>query len=274
LKNKFVYVCQQCGATAVKWIGKFPSCGAWNSYVEEVVPEKVKAAASSGAGIDAVALDSILPEVLERYETSDKELNRVLGGGIVPGSVVLIGGEPGIGKSTLMLQIALQNAQFKILYISGEESLNQIRLRANRLSMTSSNCYMLAETTLEQVLATARKMEPDIIIVDSIQTLSTLTLDATPGSVPQIRECTAELISFAKKSNTSIFLIGHITKDGYIAGPKLLEHMVDVVLYFEGDQHYNYRILRGMKNRFGSVAEIGIYEMGEKGLSPVANPSG
>jgi DNA repair protein RadA/Sms len=242
--------------------------------IEELLPEK----SSSGASIAIkdsliVTLGSLTPDIVARIQTTDNELNRVLGGGIVPGSVILLGGEPGIGKSTVMLQLALENKDLKILYVSGEESLNQIKLRANRIGLTNDNCFLYPETTLEQIISAAKKTEPDIIIIDSIQTVSAMNIDTAPGSVVQIRECTAELISYAKKNETAIFLVGHITKDGYIAGPKILEHMVDTVLYFEGDRHYNYRILRTMKNRFGSVAEIGIYEMSDKGLAPILNPS-
>jgi DNA repair protein RadA/Sms len=275
-KTKFMYVCQQCGSTSVQWRGKCPSCGAWNSYVEEVIAEKLRGAAAIDIPLkdgELVTLDSVSPEALERIPSADEELNRVLGGGLVPGGVILLGGEPGIGKSTILLQLALQNKNLKILYVSGEESLNQIRLRANRVGDTNPNCYLLAETGLEQILNAARKTEPDVIIIDSIQTTATNTVEAAPGSVPQIRECTSELIRYAKKSGAIVFLIGHITKEGYIAGPKILEHMVDCVLYFEGDRHYNYRILRTMKNRYGSVAEIGIYEMSDKGLAPIENPS-
>jgi DNA repair protein RadA/Sms len=275
-KTKVMYVCQQCGTTSVQWRGKCPSCGAWNSYVEEIITEKSKGAAAMDIPLkdgELVTLDSVSPEALERIPSADEELNRVMGGGLVPGGVILLGGEPGIGKSTILLQLALQNKGLKILYVSGEESLNQIRLRANRLGDTNPNCYLLAETGLEQILQAARKTEPDVVIVDSIQTTATAAVDAAPGSIPQIRECTSELIRYAKKSEAVVFLIGHITKEGYIAGPKILEHMVDTVLYFEGDRHYNYRILRTMKNRYGSVAEIGIYEMGDKGLVPILNPS-
>jgi DNA repair protein RadA/Sms len=274
LKNKLIYVCQQCGATSVKWKGKCPSCGEWNSLIEEIMPEK-SSAASGAAFKDSmvVTLGDLSPEILTRIITTDNELNRVLGGGIVPGSVILLGGEPGIGKSTVMLQLALQNKDLRILYVSGEESLNQIKLRANRIGLTNDNCYLYPETTLEQIISAAKKTEPEVMIIDSIQTVSAMNIDTAPGSVVQIRECTAELINYAKKNDVAIFLIGHITKDGYIAGPKILEHMVDTVLYFEGDRHYNYRILRTMKNRFGSVAEIGIYEMSDKGLAPILNPS-
>ncbi|MGZ5244769.1 MAG: DNA repair protein RadA [Bacteroidia bacterium] len=276
MKQKLIYVCQQCGATSVQWKGKCQSCGAWNSYIEEVIVEPSKSKPKSliaPADNEIVTLDNVNVDELERFPTVDTELNRVLGGGIVPGSVILLGGEPGIGKSTILLQLALQNQNDRILYISGEESLNQIRLRASRLGMINPNCFLTAESGLEHIISAAKKTEPEIIIVDSIQTVSSQMVDAAPGSVSQIRECTSELIRLAKKTNAAIFLIGHITKDGYIAGPKLLEHMVDAVLYFEGDRHYNYRILRTMKNRFGSVAEIGIYEMGDKGLRTIENPS-
>lgn len=276
MKNKVVYVCQQCGATSVKWMGRCSSCNSWNSFVEEVVPEKAKGpllSSTPNGKSNIVTLDSLNPEDNERVITADEELNRVLGGGIVPGSIILLGGEPGIGKSTVLLQLALESQNLKILYVAGEESLNQIRLRADRLGLSNPNCYFVSETTLEQILAAAKSLEPDLLIVDSIQTISSLEVDSTPGSVPQIRECTAELINYGKKSHCAVFLIGHITKEGYIAGPKLLEHMVDTVLYFEGDRHYNYRILRGMKNRFGSAAEIGLYEMREKGLVAIKNPS-
>jgi DNA repair protein RadA/Sms len=274
LKNKLIYVCQQCGTTSAKWSGKCTSCGAWNSIIEEIVPDKTRNNPSvSLKDTNIATLGSLTPDVVTRIITKDNELNRVMGGGIVPGSVVLLGGEPGIGKSTVMLQLALENKELKILYVSGEESLNQIKLRANRIGLTNDNCYLFPETTLEQIISAAKKIEPDLIIIDSIQTVSAMNIDTAPGSVVQIRECTSELISYAKKNETAIFLIGHITKDGYIAGPKILEHMVDTVLYFEGDRHYNYRILRTMKNRFGSVAEIGIYEMSDKGLAPILNPS-
>jgi len=276
LKTKTLYVCQQCGTTSVKWLGKCPSCGTWNSLVEEVVVDKPKAIPPikyGGEGVEIFTLDGLNPEIPDRIITPDAELNRVLGGGIVPGSVMLLGGEPGIGKSTILLQLALENKQGKILYVSGEESLNQIKLRANRVGLTNPNCFLISETTIEKIMQAAAQLEPDIMVIDSIQTVSSDEIESTPGSVPQIRDCTSEFIRFAKSSGTAIFLIGHITKEGYIAGPKILEHMVDVVLYFEGDRHYNYRILRGMKNRFGAVAEIGIYEMGDKGLIPVKNPS-
>ncbi|MCX6351990.1 MAG: DNA repair protein RadA [Bacteroidetes bacterium] len=275
MKQKTLYVCQQCGTTAVQWKGRCSSCGEWNSLVEEVIfegPKSKQTSAKISEG-EIVKLDDINPEDLQRLPTYDSELNRVLGDGIVPGSVVLIGGEPGIGKSTILLQLAIFQKNLKILYICGEESLSQVKLHATRLGGSNENCYMLSETTLEKITAAARELNPDILIVDSIQTVQSIGIDSTPGSVVQIRECTSALIQYAKKNNTCVFLIGHITKEGYIAGPKILEHMVDTVLYFEGDRHYNYRILRTMKNRFGSMSEIGIYEMGDRGLKPIENPS-
>lgn len=276
LKNKLLFVCQQCGATSVQWKGKCPSCGAWNAYIEEIIPDKSTNPAAGAIPFkdgQIVTLGDLATEEMPRLITKDSEINRVLGGGLVPGSVILLGGEPGIGKSTIMLQLALENKDRRILYVSGEESLNQVKLRANRMGLTNDNCYLFPETTLEQILAAAKKTEPDILIIDSIQTVSSANIDTSAGSVVQIRECASELIRYAKSSGAAVFLIGHITKDGYIAGPKILEHIVDTVLYFEGDRHYNYRILRTMKNRFGSVAEIGIYEMSDKGLRPVLNPS-
>jgi DNA repair protein RadA/Sms len=256
-------------------MGKCNSCNSWNSFVEEIITEKPKTSQASAEILlrDVVTLDSITPLDNDRVISSDDELNRVLGGGIVAGSVVLLGGEPGIGKSTILLQLALSSSNLKVLYVAGEESLNQIKLRAARLNQDNPNCFFITETTVEQIVQAAKAIQPDLLIVDSIQTVASLAVDSTPGSVPQIRESTAALINFAKKEDCAVFLIGHITKEGYIAGPKLLEHMVDTVLYFEGDRHYNYRILRGMKNRFGPAAEIGLYEMQEKGLVPIKNPS-
>lgn len=275
-KRKSAYVCQQCGATSVNWRGRCPSCGSWNSLVEEVLQQEAAGAAAAPApsatakGAQPLA-DFQLNEV-NRIQTPDQELNRVLGSGIVPGSLVLLGGEPGIGKSTLLLQLALEQ-QETVLYVTGEESLNQVKIRASRIGQPNPECYLLPETAIEAITQQIKQVQPTVVIVDSIQTLTTGDVDSTAGSIPQIRESTNHLQRWAKQRNIAIFLVGHITKEGYIAGPKVLEHMVDTVLYFEGEQHYNYRILRTIKNRFGSVAEIGIYEMVAQGLRPVINPS-
>lgn len=275
-KRKSAYVCQQCGATSVNWRGRCPSCGSWNSLMEEVLQQDTASSAvakpepATKKGAQPLA-DFTLDDV-HRIQTPDHELNRVLGGGIVPGSLVLIGGEPGIGKSTLLLQLALEQ-QETILYVTGEESLNQVKLRAARIGRPNPDCYLLPETAIEAITQQIKQVQPAIVVVDSIQTLTSGDVESTAGSVPQIRESTNNLQRWAKQQNIAIFLVGHITKEGYIAGPKVLEHMVDTVLYFEGEQHYNYRILRTIKNRFGSVAEIGIYEMVAQGLRPVTNPS-
>lgn len=279
-KIKTTFFCQNCGAQSPKWIGKCPSCGEWNTYVEEVIqkeevgrgtwkasPSKEKRAAVPKR------LKEINFEEQPRTVTKDAELDRVLGGGIVPGSLVLIGGEPGIGKSTLMLQIALSLPQLKVLYVSGEESEAQIKMRADRMQQFSDNCYVLSETNTQQIFQQIELLEPDLLVIDSIQTLHSQYVESAAGSVSQVRECTAELMKFAKETGVPVFLIGHITKDGSIAGPKVLEHMVDTVLQFEGDRHLSYRILRTSKNRFGSTNELGIYEMRTDGLRPVANPS-
>lgn len=279
-KIKTTFFCQNCGAQSPKWIGKCPSCGEWNTYVEEVIqkeevgrgtwkasPTKEKRAAVPKR------LQEINFEEQPRTITKDAELDRVLGGGIVPGSLVLIGGEPGIGKSTLMLQIALSLPHLKVLYVSGEESEAQIKMRADRMQQFSDNCYVLSETNTQQIFQQIEHLEPDLLVIDSIQTLHSQYVESAAGSVSQVRECTAELMKFAKETGVPVFLIGHITKDGSIAGPKVLEHMVDTVLQFEGDRHLSYRILRTSKNRFGSTNELGIYEMRTDGLRPVANPS-
>lgn len=277
-KVQSTFFCQNCGAQASKWIGKCLACGQWNTYVEEVI-HKEKDALKKWDGekktkaISPVLLDEVNYSEEHRLVTSDKEFNRVLGGGIVPGSVVLIGGEPGIGKSTLLLQIALNFTQGKVLYISGEESDSQVKMRAERIKSKGSKCYILTETVTQRMFKQIRELEPNLLIVDSIQTLQSEYIDSTPGSISQIRECAGELLKYAKESGTPVFLIGHITKDGNIAGPKILEHMVDTVLQFEGDRHHIYRILRTTKNRFGSTAEIGIYEMQGNGLREVSNPS-
>jgi len=280
-KLKTSHFCQSCGYESPKWLGKCPSCQQWNTFVEEVIEKKptgVPDWKSTGNSVSKISKPSRVQEIAytEEYRlvTPDKELNRVLGGGIVGGSLVLIGGEPGIGKSTLMLQLALTIPKLKILYVSGEESEQQIKLRAERiLPNPISECYILTETSTQNIFKQIELLEPNIVIVDSIQTLHSAHIESTPGSVSQVRECTAELLKFAKESNTPVFLIGHITKDGMIAGPKILEHMVDTVLQFEGDRHHVYRILRAIKNRFGSASELGIYEMQGTGLREVSNPS-
>lgn len=279
-KSKTVYFCQNCGYQAAKWLGNCPSCNQWNTFVEEIV-EKSTAKIEWKQGENTkqrlskpVAIDQIEKSVDYKIATHDEELNRVLGGGIVPGSLVLIGGEPGIGKSTLLLQLALTLKNLKILYVSGEESEQQIKMRALRMvDKEPSNCFMLTETSTQNIFKQIEELAPQIVIVDSIQTLYSAHIESTPGSVSQIRECTAELLRFAKETNTPVFLVGHITKDGNIAGPKILEHMVDTVLQFEGDRHHTYRILRSIKNRFGSTSELGIYEMRGTGLREVSNPS-
>ncbi len=277
-KVKTQYFCQNCGQQAPKWLGRCLSCGEWNTFVEEVVqreePEKGswKVGTTTKAAARPKALSEINYAEQPRLLTPDAELNRVLGGGIVPGSLVLIGGEPGIGKSTLMLQIALGLPQ-RVLYVSGEESDQQIKMRAERLGTPGTNCFILTETSTQSIFKQIEAFEPDILIVDSIQTLQSTFVESGAGSVSQIRECTTELMKFAKESGTPVFLIGHITKDGSLAGPKVLEHMVDTVLQFEGDRHLAYRILRTTKNRFGSTSELGIYEMQGNGLREVSNPS-
>ena len=279
-KSKTAYFCQSCGYESAKWLGKCPSCNQWNTFVEEIV-EKSSAAipawksdASSRKISKPSKVDDIHSSTERRILTGDKELDRVLGGGLVEGSIVLIGGEPGIGKSTLMLQLALNLKGKKLLYISGEESEQQIKMRAERITENaSSDCYILTETSTQNIFKQIEILQPEILVVDSIQTLHSSHIDSTPGSVSQVRECTAELLRFAKETGVPVFLIGHITKDGAIAGPKILEHMVDTVLQFEGDRHHVYRILRSIKNRFGSAAELGIYEMQGTGLREVSNPS-
>lgn len=273
-KIRIIYVCTECGTTSVKWKGKCNSCGSWNSYVEETVSASSTSKKTNLSGsVQVFRLDDIETEIPDRIQTLDAEMDRVLGGGIVPGSAILLGGEPGIGKSTLLLQLALKLKQFPVLYISGEESLNQIIMRALRTGLENDNCYFLPETEINKVIAAYEQLKPGLIIADSIQTMVNSSIDSTAGSIIQIKTCTAMLSELAKKTGIPVIIIGHITKDGYIAGPKVMEHIVDTVLYFEGDRHYHYRILRTMKNRFGSVSEIGIYEMTEKGLEPVLNPS-
>ena len=283
-KTKSAYFCQSCGYESQKWLGQCPSCKQWNTFVEEVVekassrvPEWRSSTISpnnSKRSNKAAIIHEIVYSEEQRILSPDKEFNRVLGGGIVPGSLVLIGGEPGIGKSTLMLQLALSLPTVKTLYISGEESEQQIKMRAERLSQSSNaNCYILTETSMQNIFKQIDQVEPDIIVIDSIQTLHSSQIESAPGSVSQVRECTAELLRFAKETNTPVLIVGHITKEGSIAGPKVLEHMVDTVLQFEGDRHHVYRILRAVKNRFGSSSELGIYEMQGSGLREVSNPS-
>ena len=282
-KIKTLYFCQNCGAQSAKWIGRCPSCGEWNTYVEEVVEKENTQAtgswkpptASPGAKTSAKPrpIGEIHYEEEARIDTHDGELNRVLGGGLVPGSLVLIGGEPGIGKSTLMLQIAMSLRQLKVLYISGEESEQQIKMRAERLGDQHPGCYILTETNTQNIFRQIDQLQPNVVVVDSIQTLQSGLVESGAGSVSQVRECTAELLRYAKETGVPVLLIGHITKDGSIAGPKILEHMVDTVLQFEGDRHLSYRILRTIKNRFGSTSELGIYEMQGAGLRQVSNPS-
>ena len=297
-KTKIAYFCQSCGFESAKWLGKCPSCQQWNTFVEEIIEKsngsvpdwKATSSTTQQRANKPVEVPDIIFSEEQRMLTPDKEFNRVLGGGIVAGSLVLIGGEPGIGKSTLMLQLALSMPSLKILYISGEESDKQIKMRAERLDPSGSQesgvksqesgqlkfgkgCYILTETSTQNIFKQIEQLEPDLVVVDSIQTLHSSHIESTPGSVSQVRECTAELLRFAKESSTPVFLIGHITKDGMIAGPKILEHMVDTVLQFEGDRHHVYRILRAVKNRFGSASELGIYEMLGEGLREVSNPS-
>ncbi|NBB30411.1 DNA repair protein RadA [Cellulophaga sp. BC115SP] len=278
-KTKTSFFCQNCGHQAPKWLGRCPSCGEWNTFVEEVIQkeEPTKGSWKSSSSLKVAAKPRAIQEInfeeQPRIKTKDQELNRVLGGGIVLGSLVLIGGEPGIGKSTLMLQIALTLSNYRVLYVSGEESEQQIKMRAERLAHKSDNCYILTETSTQNIFKQIEQFEPDILIIDSIQTLQSSFIEAGAGSISQVKECAAELMKYAKESGTPVFMIGHITKDGGLAGPKVLEHMVDTVLQFEGDRHLAYRILRTTKNRFGSTSELGIYEMLESGLREVTNPS-
>src|SRR6476661_2948087 len=280
-KIKTAYFCQNCGYESAKWLGKCPSCNQWNTFVEELIQKDNKKTTANDwqsyhpetSSKKTQLLNTVITKDTPRIITADTELNRVLGGGIVPGSIVLVAGEPGIGKSTLFLQMGLQLKEVVVLYISGEESDEQIKMRADRLGIQSENFYLLTETSTNVIFQEIKKLKPQVIIVDSIQTLESSFIESSPGTVSQIRECAAEFQQFAKETGTPVFLIGHITKEGSIAGPKLLEHMVDTVLQFEGDRHYAYRILRTLKNRFGSTAELGIYQMNETGMNPVLNPS-
>jgi len=278
-KVKTAFFCQQCGHESVKWVGQCPSCGQWNTFVEEFVQKETlknngwKDYGNETRTSKTISLNEVKSSEERRLQTADAELNRVSGGGIVPGSLILVAGEPGIGKSTLFLQVALTLHDVKVLYISGEESEQQIKMRADRLGMQNADFYLLTESSTAVIFQEIKKLKPQLIIVDSVQTLHTAFIDSSPGSVSQIRECAAEFQRFAKETNTPVILIGHITKDGSIAGPKILEHMVDTVLQFEGDRHHAYRILRTLKNRFGSTAELGIYEMTEGGMRGIINPS-
>ena len=286
IKDKTVFVCTECGFDSPKWSGKCPSCGMWNTMVEKTVrADKPSATTSLRKSASGLSDGTPHPETLDTIETTeepridmrDAELNRVLGGGLVPGSIVLLGGEPGIGKSTLILQTVMQLQGQKVLYVSGEESARQIKMRADRLAQNaegkSNGLMVLCETSLENIYTQIKEIKPTIVVIDSIQTISSEYVESSAGSLTQVRECAASLLKFAKESGTPVLLIGHITKDGTIAGPKILEHIVDAVLQFEGDQHYLYRILRPIKNRFGSTSELGIYEMRENGLRQVSNPS-
>ena len=276
-KEKSVFLCNECGYESPKWAGKCPGCGAWNSFVEKVVRTNSSARLSSVGDAkqlsQPVLIDTVSTDELPRIDLGDAELNRVLGGGLVPGSMVLLGGEPGIGKSTLVLQTMLNLPDRRVLYVSGEESTQQIKLRADRIEHPRSGCMIVCETLLETIFTHVKNVQPELLVIDSIQTMCSEAVDSSPGSMSQVRECTAMLLKFAKENNVPVILIGHITKDGAIAGPKILEHIVDVVIQFEGDQHHIYRVLRSIKNRFGSTAELGIYEMRREGLRQVNNPS-
>jgi len=283
-KVKTAFFCNNCGHESAKWLGKCPSCSQWNTFTQEIIAKEEKTKQENNwkslspnppasKGKKTLLLSDLKTEDLPRIVTPDAEMNRVLGGGIVPGSVVLVAGEPGIGKSTLFLQNGLQMQGMTTLYISGEESPQQIKMRADRIGIVNPDFYLLAETNTQSLFSEIKALRPDIVIVDSIQTLESPFIDSPAGSISQIRECAGELQRFAKETGTPVFLIGHITKDGGIAGPKLLEHMVDTVLQFEGDRHYAYRMLRTTKNRFGSTAELGIYQMAADGMRPVTNPS-
>lgn len=276
-KTKTAFFCQNCGTQYAKWVGQCSACKEWNTVVEEMVQKEEKrswktTATTTNKTAKPLRINEISTETELRLNTQDQEFNRVLGGGVVPGSLVLLGGEPGVGKSTLLLQIALK-LPYKTLYVSGEESQKQIKMRADRIHPASESCFILTETKTQHIFRQIEATNPDIVVIDSIQTLHSDHIESAAGSISQIRECTAELIKFAKETNTPVVLIGHITKDGSIAGPKILEHMVDTVLQLEGDRNYVYRILRSLKNRFGSTAELGIYEMQGSGLREVNNPS-
>ncbi|MBX7181236.1 MAG: DNA repair protein RadA [Bacteroidia bacterium] len=276
-KTKTVWFCQHCGQQSPKWVGKCPSCSQWNTFVEEVL-EKPSVGGTWQKAIDPNSsqpklINDIVTKEENRIPLPDEELSRVLGGGLVPGSLVLLSGEPGIGKSTLLLQLALKAKKLKTLYVTGEESDLQVKMRAERIESGENQCYILTETNCRNILHSAQQIQPSIIIIDSIQTVWSPDVESSPGSVSQIKECATEFLKFAKQSNIPVFLIGHITKDGNIAGPKVLEHMVDTVLLFEGDRNFVFRLVRASKNRFGSTAELAIYEMKGNGLREVSNPS-
>ncbi len=276
-KARTVFFCQNCGAESPKWLGKCPACGEWNTYVEEVKQEAstqpIWTTAATSKKATPQKIQEITSESYLRYSTGDDELDRVLGGGVVSGSLILVGGEPGIGKSTLLLQFAVANKDQTVFYVSGEESPRQIKMRADRIGIQSERCFLLSETSIDAIFNHLAQTKVDYLIVDSIQTLHSSRIDAVPGSISQVRECTGQLMQYAKQNEVSVFLIGHINKEGNIAGPKVLEHMVDTVLQFEGDRNMTYRILRTIKNRFGSTSELGIYRMNESGLQQVKNPS-
>lgn len=277
-KLKSVYFCSNCGYESPKWMGKCPSCGEWSTFVEELVAKNASSKQDdtrsfSGIKSEPLSIGQIKTDEEPRIDLQDNEFNRVLGGGLVPASLVLIGGEPGIGKSTLVLQTILGLSDVRTLYVSGEESARQLKLRADRIGVENDNCLIVCETNLDEIFKHVKNTLPQLVVIDSIQTVFMDSLESSAGSISQIRECSAAILKFAKQSGIPVILIGHITKEGSIAGPKVLEHIVDAVLQFEGDQHYMYRILRGIKNRFGSTAELGIYEMNQSGLREVGNPS-
>lgn len=286
-KLKSVYVCQNCGNDSAKWLGRCPVCGEWNTYVEQIVKKETPASSAASSvsssrnaasgGVQKshpVLISEVVAAQEERILTGCGEFDRVLGGGLVPGSMVLIGGDPGIGKSTLVMQVVLNIQGKRTLYVSGEESEKQLKMRAERLGdLTNKECYIVSETSLDEIFVHIKNVQPDVVIIDSIQTISIVDMDSSAGSISQVRECAVQILKFAKESGTPVLLIGHINKDGNIAGPKVLEHIVDTVLQFEGDQHYMYRILRSIKNRFGSTSELGIFEMLQSGLREVSNPS-
>ncbi len=272
MKKGIKYICSNCGYESLRWLGKCPSCEGWNTFTEELIEEKRHSRRKMPTQVDLAKLDLATHKEEERIKTNINEFDRVLGGGLMPGSVVLIGGDPGIGKSTLVLQAA-SGIDGNIIYVTGEESVNQINLRAKRLKVKSGNIYLLTETDLDVIINAIEKNSPEVVIIDSIQTVYKSDLDNAPGTITQIRECTVELMQLAKKKQCAVIIVGHVTKEGFIAGPKVLEHIVDTVLQFEGERSYSYRILRGQKNRFGSTNEIGIFEMHDDGLQEVKNPS-